>query len=63
MVAEIDAKKRRVIELGQYLSSRDEALSMHLAKMEEIRARDAAKKAYRAIKGDIVDEMLAKYIN
>jgi hypothetical protein len=31
--------------------------------MEEIRARDAAKIAYRAIKGDIVDEMLAKYIN
>jgi len=31
MVAEIDAKKRRVIELGQYLNSRDEALSMHLA--------------------------------
>jgi len=31
MVAEIGSKKRRVIELGQYLSSRDEALSLHMA--------------------------------
>lgn len=63
MTSEIEAKKRRVIELAQYLHGRDEALSLHIAQMEEIRARDAAKKAYKAIKGDIVDEMLAKYIN
>lgn len=38
-------------------------MEAHIAHMEEIIARDAAKKAYKAIKGDIVDEMLAKYIN
>ena len=29
----------------------------------KVRAHDAARSAYKAIKGDIVDEMLASYIN
>lgn len=63
MDRESEAKRQRVIELEQYLEDRGDVLIKHANHMEEIRKQDAAKKAYKAIKGDIVDEMLARYIN
>jgi hypothetical protein len=45
------------------LTTREENVAQYIVAIQKVRQFDAAQSAYRAIKGDIVDEMLANYVN
>lgn len=52
-----------MIDLSRILEIKDDQIGEMENTIASIKKQDAAKKAYKAIKGDIVDEMLARYIN